>query len=453
MMRPIDSRVMDINSEAMGVKVADLMENAGTALSEVITDMFPESRVLFICGPGNNGGDGFVAARMLKADVMVLSEPRSPLAKEMASKVRYGKFDPSKLDEYDIIVDCALGTGIKGEMKPPYDGYVDAVNSFEGIVISCDVPSGLGTDKCVIPDVTVTFHDMKEGMNVDNSGTIFIMDIGIPEDAYDIIGKGDMIRYPIPEDGSHKGQNGRLLVIGGGPYYGAPAMASLAALRVGTDLIHIVTPSSSYQSICNASPAFIVHQLPGDILSERSVSTLLKLSKDVDAVLIGPGLGKDERTVEAVRSFVERCDKPLVIDADGITAMSGSNIVKDTPVVYTPHHAEFSRLTRFKDVSKAAKKLSAVIVLKGPEDLISDGDRIRRNITGTPAMTVGGRGDVLAGTVAGLLAKGMSAFDAGCLGAYICGKAGELSYDEFSYGMLPTDIIDNIGRVLRSELR
>ncbi len=452
MIRPIDSAVMDVNSEMMGIKVKDLMENAGSALAEVINDLFPDTKVLFICGSGNNGGDGYVAARIMGADVMALAEPRTDLSKEQAGLVRSIPFDPEKIEDYDVIVDCALGTGLHGNLRAPYDSYVDRLNEFDGIIVSCDIPSGLGADKAVIPDVTVTFHDLKEGMDTENSGTIFIMDIGIPQDAYDIVGKGDMKRYPVPDDDSHKGQNGRLLVIGGGPYVGAPAMAALAALRVGTDLVHIATPESSFQGICAVSPAFIMHRLEGDVLTKGSHDILMELSKGCDAVLIGPGLGRDKKTVEAVRKFVIECDKPIVIDADGINAVAGMDLTKDTPVIYTPHHAEYRKLSDVDDPKDAAKGLKAVIVLKGKEDIITDGDRVRRNLTGTPGMTVGGTGDVLAGTIAGLLSKGMDAFDAGCLGAYICGKAGEMSFDEFSYGMLPTDMIDNIGRVLRSEL-
>lgn len=349
MIRPIDSAVMDANAEVMGIKVCDLMENAGSALSEVIGDMFPDAKVLFVCGPGNNGGDGYVAARIMGADVMSLAEPKTSLAKEQADKIDHRKFDASVLSDYDVIVDCALGTGLHGKLKTPYDSYVDAINEFDGIVVSCDIPSGFGTDKAIIPDVTVTFHDIKEGMDTDNSGTIFVMDIGMPQKAYDIIGKGDMKRYPVPKDDSHKGQNGRLLVIGGGPYIGAPAMSSLAALRVGTDLVHIATPEQSFQGICSVSPAFIMHKLSGDVLTEEHLNQLSELAKDADAVLIGPGLGRDERTIAAVRKFVKKCKKPVVIDADAITAMADSGIVKDTPVIYTPHHSEFKRLSSKKN--------------------------------------------------------------------------------------------------------
>ncbi len=456
MMSSLDSRVLDANSEYLGVKVEELMENAGNSLADVIKEMFPEKKILFVCGTGNNGGDGFVAARLLSSDCAVFSEPKTELAKkqfERIEKTRIKDYDDRLLREYDVIVDCVLGTGLSGHVRSPYFEFIKAVNESDKIIVSCDIPSGLGADIAVKPTVTVTFHDLKDGMNTDNSGTVFIMDIGIPENASKIVGPGDMLRYPIPDPNSHKGQNGKLLIIGGGPYIGAPGMAGMAALRTGADLIHIATPESSYSEISAMSPVFIMHKLHGDHLSPDSIEELLKLSDEMDAVLIGPGLGKDPETIEAVRSFVKKCKKPMVIDADAITAMAYSRIHRDVPVIYTPHHAEFKKLAGDMKLEESASELNAVIVLKGKIDFITNGTVTRENHTGTPAMTVGGTGDVLAGTIAGLLSKGMSAMDSGCLGTYICGKAGEMAFDELSYGLVATDVITNIAKVLQKELR
>jgi len=452
MISPLDSRVLDINSESLGIEVDELMANAGEALADVITDLCSGKKILFVCGTGNNGGDGYVAARLLEADVAFFKEPKTVAAMNAFRKIenRPMPFDEKMLKDYDVIVDCVLGTGVSGEVRPPYSDYIKAVNKSGKRIVSCDVPSGFGTSLAVKADVTVTFHDIKEGMTEKNCGNIIIADIGIPKEAYDCVGRGDMLRYPIPKKDSHKGQNGRLLIIGGGPYTGAPAMAAMAALRIGADLAHIATPESSFEAIASASPSFIVHRLPGDHLSSDSVDALLELSEDADAVLIGPGLGLEKSTKKAVSDFVKKCNRPMVVDADGITALSGK--VPKKNIVFTPHKQEFKKLAWDRDIKTAAKELGCVIVLKGPSDTISDGKRVRTNNTGTAGMTVGGTGDVLSGAIAGLLAKGMSPFDAGCLGAYICGRAGEKSFGEFSYGMLATDVIDNIARVLREEL-
>ena len=452
MISPLDSRVLDINSEMLGIEVDELMANAGEALADVITDLYSGKRILFVCGTGNNGGDGYVAARLLEADVAFFKEPKTVAAMNAFRKIenRPIQFEESILKDYDVIVDCVLGTGVSGEVRAPYSDYIRSVNGCGKTIISCDVPSGFGTSLCVRPKVTVTFHDIKEGMDESNCGNIIVADIGIPEEAYTFVGSGDMLRYPTPEDESHKGQNGRLLIIGGGPYTGAPAMAGMAALRVGVDLVHIATPESSFQAVASACPTYIVHKLKGDRLDTDSMEYLIEMSKGMDTVLIGPGLGADEGTRRAIVEFIERCDRPMVVDADGVTSFRGDIPKKN--IVFTPHRGEFEKLARGAEPQDFAEKNQCTVVLKGHTDVITDGRRTRKNNAGTPAMTVGGTGDVLAGTIAGLLAKGMDPFDAGCLGAYICGRAGEKSFDEFSYGMLPTDIIDNIARVLREEL-
>ena len=452
MISPLDSRVLDANSESLGIEVDELMANAGEALADVITRMFNGKRILFVCGTGNNGGDGYVATRLLDADVAYFKEPKTAPAMNSFTKIenRPMQFDVKLLDDYDVIIDCVLGTGVSGEIREPYAGYIKAVNDSGKTVVACDVPSGFGTSNAIRPTVTVTFHDIKEGMNEDNCGTIIIADIGIPAEAYEYVGTGDVLRYPVPELESHKGQNGRLLVIGGGPYTGAPSMAGMAALRVGVDLVHIATPDSSFQAVASACPSYIVHRLRGDHLDIGSVEYLINMSKEMDAVLIGPGLGTDEETRKAIIEFIEVCDRPMVVDADGVTSFRGDIPKKN--IVFTPHRGEFEKLARGAEPQDFAEKNQCVVVLKGHTDIITDGKRTRKNRAGTPAMTVGGTGDVLAGTIAGLLAKGMSPFDAGCLGTYLCGRAGEKAFDEFSYGLLATDIIDDIARVLRDEL-
>ena len=452
MISPLDSRVLDANSESLGIEVDVLMANAGEALADVITDMFSGKKILFVCGTGNNGGDGYVAARLLDADVAFFKEPKTAPAMNAFHKIenRPIQFDEKMLDDYDVIIDCVLGTGVSGDVREPYASYIGSVNGCGKTVVSCDVPSGFGTSVCIRPDVTVTFHDIKEGMDEENCGTIIVADIGIPDDAYKYIGTGDMLRYPVPDKNAHKGQNGRLLIIGGGPYTGAPSLAGMAALRVGVDLVHIATPESSFQTVAAASPSYIVHRLPGDRLDVSSVNYLIEMSRNMDAVLIGPGLGSDEETRKAIIEFVEACDIPMVVDADGVTSFRGDIPKKN--IIFTPHRGEYEKLARGAVPEEFANKNSCIVVLKGPTDTITDGARTRLNRTGTPAMTVGGTGDVLAGTIAGLLAKGMSPFDAGCLGTYICGRAGEMAFGEFSYGLLATDVIDNIARVLSQEL-
>lgn len=459
MISATDSRVLDANSEALGVPVASLMDNAGSAVADFLESNYPSERILFVCGPGNNGGDGFAAAlRMDPSRVKVALLKKASQIHTDISRERYSllecdisMYSEDCIDRCDIIVDCALGTGISGTVRDPYRQFIIDANSSGKTIVSVDIPSGLGTDLAIRPAHTITFHDVKMEMDPSNCGEILVTDIGIPAEASSIIGPGDMLRYPIPEKDSHKGQNGRLMIIAGGPYFGAPIMSSLAALRVGTDIVRVFTPESSATIISLSSPVLMVTPLQGDHLSMGSLSVLLEESKRYDAVLIGPGLGTSSETIQAVRCFVERCETPMVIDADGITAIAGMELPEGT--IVTPHSGEYIRLNPDDmDQSKLSSKIHAVILRKGKEDVVSDGGHTRTNRTGTPAMTGAGTGDVLSGTVAGLLSKGMVPFDAACVGAFISGKAGEMAFEERSYGLIATDVIEKITSVLKAYL-
>ena len=459
MISATDSRVLDANSEALGVPVASLMDNAGSAIANFLDSNYPSERILFVCGPGNNGGDGFAAAlRMDPSRVKVAllkkaSQIHTDIARERYSLLEcdISMYSGDCIDQSDVIVDCALGTGISGTVRDPYRQFIIDANESGKTIISVDIPSGLGTDLAIRPSHTITFHDVKIGMDISNCGEIIVADIGIPTEASSIIGPGDMLRYPVPGKDSHKGQNGRLMVIAGGAYFGAPIMSSLAALRVGTDTVRVFTPESSATIISLSSPVLMVTRLPGDHLSTESIPELLDESKQYDAVLIGPGLGTSSETIQAVRRFVEGCGIPMVIDADGITAVSGMELPENT--IVTPHSGEYNRLNpEGIGQSELSTRIHAIILRKGKEDVVSDGNHIRTNRTGTPAMTGAGTGDVLSGTVAGLLSKGMSPFDAACVGAFISGKAGEMAFEERSYGLIATDVIEKIPSVLKAYL-
>jgi len=464
MITALDAKVMDANAAALGVGIDQLMDRAGAAVADLLKERYPGQRYGIFCGHGNNGGDGFAAALHLAGEqvtVILFDDPdriRSPAAQQYFSQLKcpVKQFNDSAAD-FDVLVDAALGTGLNGELKTPYDRFVDLTRRFQGPVVSVDVPTGLGCTKHVVPTVTVTMYDAKEGMTAQNSGEIVKADIGFPPAAYERTGPGDFLRYPIPTKDSHKGANGSLLIIGGGPYYGAPAMAGMAAMRIGADLVTIATPESSYHEVAAVSPVFILVKLKGKALSHEHVEQLLALAENADAVLIGPGLGRSEDTFAAVNEFVAKCRKPMVIDADGLNALGGSFTAKQDQTVLTPHFREYQRLNgsvrTANDVKQMAARIGCTIVLKGREDIISDGHRIKLNDTGTAGMTSAGTGDVLAGLISGLLAKRMPAYEAGYLGAFISGRAGELASAQYSYGMIATDVITAIASVLQQNVR
>jgi len=459
MISSLDSRVIDANSEALGIPVSTLMDNAGRIVAGFLKEHFPQSRILFVCGPGNNGGDGFAAALLMDPDMVTVamlkksSQIHSEIAKQRYSKLqcRVEEYDSSLLSEADVVVDCALGTGLRGKVKDPYRSFILEANASGVTIVSVDVPSGMGTDTAIKPQTTITFHDVKIGMNDENCGNILVADVGIPVDAMKFIGPGDVLRYPLPDDNSHKGENGRLMVIAGGPYFGAPAMCCMSALRTGADIVRLYTPQNVAQAISTYCPVLMITSLPGDRLTTESVDLLLEDSLRYDAVLIGPGIGKDPDTMLAVKEFVRKCKTPLVIDADALSAIIGMEIL--TPAIITPHKGEFRKLdSEYGGPESLARAMNVTLLLKGHVDTITDGNATRYNRSGTPAMTSAGTGDVLSGAVAALLSKGLSTMEAASLGAFLAGKAGEYAFKDKSYGLIATDLIDEIPHVLRDNL-
>jgi NAD(P)H-hydrate epimerase len=494
-------KVSDINSEFRGVPTKDLMENAGKSVAEFVFNRLKPKKILFFCGLGNNGGDGFVAARHLSKKYNVIlflvgdsREIKTSISKENFKKlknVKIYKIDNLKdLDdlifESDLIIDSMLGIGLSGKLREPYKTIVRKVNSSkQKTILSVDIATGFGTDNSIKPDYTITFHDKKYGMNKKNSGKIIIADIGIPKKAVEYVGPGELkTYYPIPKKESHKGDNGKLLVMGGGPYYGAPALSSFAAQRTGIDLIYVATPKkvakaiTSYspllikpvklaKEMAKLSPTLIVKELSKeDILVLHDLKIIRNLIDKVDTLLIGPGLGNHKETQKSAKELIElfvQNKKSIVIDADAIQVIGDyPEIIKNSKTVVTPHSGEFKELTgvklsenleeRKKHVKDWAKKLGIIIVLKGSTDIISNGLETKLNDVHNESMTVGGTGDVLAGIVAALLSKGIEPFNAARIGIFINGSAGNLAFKKRSYGLVATDIIDEIPTVLKKYL-
>jgi len=471
---PEEVKVLDTNSSYLGVRTIALMENAGAAVAKyVLSNYKPESRVAVICGKGNNGGDGFVAARHISnsrpTDVF-LAEPEHEITSDIARAnldmirelVRpLGAFVPK---QYDVLVDGLLGVGLQGKPREPYSGLIKRINDSGRTVVSIDVPSGWPSDLRVKPDVTITLHAPKVGMDKKNSGRIVVEGIGIPEDAEKYCGPGDFVLLPRRRRDAHKGDAGRVLVIGGGPYTGAPAFAGMAAMRSGVDLVFVATPEPAALPVSIYSPNLIVKPLQGEVLSEEHVDDLLGFSNGCDVVAIGPGLGNAQETLSAVQDIIKKCRKPLVIDADAIAACGARpRILSGKSGVITPHAGEFKKLTgktlpsekldrRAAMVKEAAARLKMTILLKGPIDIISDGRYVKFNRVHNDAMTVGGTGDVLMGLVSGMLAQKATPFVSARIAAFANGLAGNLAFEEKSYGLLSTDIIEKIPLVLRRYL-
>ncbi len=494
---PITSREMralEVNAEYFGINLLQLMELAGHNVAYEVTSRFAKgSRVAIFCGLGGNGGDGFVAARHLLAsgfDVTVVLVGRGrDISHEAALKnwlilqPLQGKLklievaDSAAIPkvEADIVIDALLGTGTKGKIKPPIAQVVEYINSMSGFKVAVDVPTGIDADtgetlgNTVKADLTVTFHKAKMGLEKAKKhiGELVVADIGLPSEIERFAGPGDVLLATKPRSSTaHKGDFGRLLVIGGSEVYsGAPTLVSLAAMRTGVDLVYLATPQKNAYEISSMSPDLITIKLDGNNLKPSNMETIKPYLGMVDAVVMGPGMGLQPETevfVTLCANEVERAGKPLLLDADGLKAFAKFKRPLQTPLVLTPHAGEYTILTgetlpdnledRVAAVQKNAKKLNATILVKGKIDVICSPERQKLNFTGNPGMTVGGTGDVLSGVVGGLLAQHVDAFEAAVAGAFVNGAAGDFVADEIGFHMVATDIIDWIPRVLENPM-
>ncbi len=472
---------IDANCEYLGIKRLQPMENAGAAVANAVKQKISSGKVVVMAGRGNNGGDAFVAARHLsnyEVTVVLLGrkeEIKTPealhnwnaLEKTSIPLIRVTdstSFDHAMIKNADVIIDGIFGTGIRGKIHEPEYTAIDLINESNAFVISVDVPSGFDPDggefeKSVHADLTMTFHRMKAGMLSKTSrkytGEVRVVDIGIPKEAEFFVGPGDIKPFLARPKESHKGDAGRVLVIGGGAYSGAPALAALGALRAGADIVTVAAPRNVADIIASFSPNLIVRALSGDRLVEDDIQAISELIKRHDLVVMGMGLGIADETLHAVKKIVPLCKK-AVIDADALSPQLLPLLHKN--IIVTPHAGEMKRLSgvdvpgdekeKHDFIRDFAKNNDVTVLLKGAVDIISDGAEVRANRTGNAGMTVGGTGDVLAGLTGALFAR-HEAFEAACAGAFINGAAGDMAFAEFGYGLLATDVIDYIPKVMK----
>jgi len=269
--------------------------------------------------------------------------------------------------------------------------------------------------------------------------------------------------YPRREPWVHKGRFGRLLLVCGSERLtGSACFAGMAAYRAGTDLVYIVAPQRAADVAANYSPVLMTRPLTGTRLEEKHEQDVLETISEVKAtaVVIGPGLWREEETMRTITNLVRQIRLPMVIDADAIRAIGRlREPIRLKKAVFTPHANEFKELTgktvtdrldeRTRTVEEAARRLGSVILLKGHIDIISDGTRTALNRTGTPFMTKGGLGDTLTGICGAYLARGVDGFTAACAAAYVNGKAGEIASKKYRESLLPTDLIDHIHEAIR----
>ncbi len=489
-----EMRTLETNAEYLGISAVQLMENAGAAVAKEIGKRFPPTKnAVIYAGVGGNGGDGMVTARHLaslgfKVTLILVGEPGSivnnatktnwEILRRLRSSMRLEVMPDSSMfkpTDHEIIVDALIGTGTRGKLSKPLASAVKAINRSKGFKVSVDIPSGMEADtgetlgESVKPNLTITFHALKSGMSHREGllGEVIVADIGIPPEAGEWCGPGDLlaIDQSRPPD-AYKGMFGRLLVIGGSETYsGAPFFVGQAAMRTGVDLVYIAAPRLTGYVIASMSPNIIVHKMSGEHLNPGNLGPIGRLLERATAIVIGPGLGLHEDTIQAceqVLKLIQQHPIPLLIDADALKVFADSGLKMDSPTVLTPHLGEYRTLTgepppkdlhlKAEHVKRNAQRLGTTILLKGAVDVISDGQRTKLNDTGNPGMTVGGTGDTLSGIVGAFLSKGVEPFTAATCGAFVNGAAGDFAVAERGYHIVATDVIHHIPKVLEEPM-
>ena len=485
-----------------GISDNILMENAGLSVFQIINNNFKVAKSNFIifCGIGNNGGDGLVVARKLFSNganikICILDNPEKYKNAAMKNWNIVRKLNlpimiqptieeiKSTIDNESIIIDAIFGTGLTRNIKGYYYNIIQLINQISNKVISIDIPSGIDGNTGQIKGIairsnyTVTFGLPKIGNilypGYVYGGRLYLSHISFPPELYNTedlnIQVNSFTQIPERSESGHKGTFGNALFISGSKnYFGAPYFSSLSFLKTGGGYSRLATPASMVPFI--ASKAHEVVFLPQKETSTGSLSLdnfaeLKEWSEKVDVVIIGPGLSLEEETQELIRKLTTEIKKPLLIDGDGLTAISKDiNILKKRkhPTILTPHPGEMARLTkvsiyeveknRINITKKYSKEFNSVIVLKGAHTIIGlPCGKIYINMTGNSGMASAGSGDVLTGTIGAMYALGLSIEDAVKEGVLIHGFAGDLAAkDKGKDGTTASDIMNSLSDVMKT---
>ncbi len=466
----------DAAAEAAGVASLDLMEAAGGAVADAIQQRWQQRPVAVLAGPGNNGGDGFVVARLLaEAGWSVrlgLLGQRKKLKGDAA--INAGRWQgetqelgPSILDGDPLVIDALFGAGL----TRPLDGMaleiIEAVNARSLDCLAVDIPSGVHGDSGDIlggaPNaaITVTFFRSKPGHFLmpgrERRGELVVADIGIPEGVLGPINPQTFLngpdlwldQFPWPDTQDHKYSRGHAVVLGGAEMTGAARLAAMGARRTGAGLVSIASPPEAFAIYAAEEPGTLVNAVGDD----NAFAALLDDERK-NAVLAGPGAGVNETTRERILAAMAT-GKAVVIDADGLSVFADNpetlfNAISG-PCLLTPHEGEFKRLfshdgDKVSRVRAAAELSGAVVLLKGPDTVIAAPDsRASINSTGTPDLATAGSGDVLAGMALGLMTQGMAPFEAGCAAAWMHGRLAE----KIGLGLISEDLPGFIPEILK----
>lgn len=466
--------------QEFGIPGLTLMERAGRAAFEALRARWPMARhIVVLCGTGNNGGDGFVVARLareagLAVEVLQVGDParidgdaRAAAQALRAAGVEPRGFQPGPVRGAEVIVDALLGTGLEREVTGGWREAVEAINTSDAAVLAMDIPSGLQADTGAIlgaavrAHLTVTFIGLKQGMftgaGSDHCGAIVFDDLQVPREvsarvtpAAHRMGQEDLRVWLAPRPRSaHKGDHGHVLLVGGDHgMSGAARMAGEAAARVGAGLVTVVTRPAHAAALSATRPELMCR----GVEEARELRPLLRRAT---VVAIGPGLGRS-RWAQSLLDTVLESELPLVVDADALNLLAQDPLARGNWVL-TPHPGEAARLLeistsnvqadRFAAVSRLAQRYRAVSILKGTGTLVQDeSGNLWLCDRGNPGMASGGMGDVLTGAVAGLIAQGLPLAVAARVGVYLHAAAGDAAAADGERGMLALDLMPHLRR-------
>lgn len=465
----------DAAAIADGTPVSELMERAGSALAQKASAAMRAlgvGDVLFVCGGGNNGGDGFVAARILadageEVAVLCMAGRFSKACAAARDRYKGELLGRPPRRRYAVVVDCLFGTGLARPVGGEEAALVQWINACGAHVIACDLPSGLSDGGialpvCVHADETLTMGAVKQALilsdGADAAGSIEVADIGIRPSCggAEIWEDADVAAYFAGRrSNTHKGTYGAACILAGGALSGAAFLAAGACLRSGAGYTKLCVSDEMYPYAAGKLPAAVLKRyqaIDGDILA-------------ADCIALGMGSGVSERLYVHIAELLTTYTGTLLLDADALNTVStyGTEVLKDKAckLIVTPHPKEFARLTGcsvgeiMRDPIGAAGRFAAdygaVVVLKNNRSVISDGARMAINPTGSPALAKGGSGDALSGFLAGTCARGVPPFEAACVASYLLGRAGELAAEQIGeYSADATDIIALFAQAIRS---
>jgi ADP-dependent NAD(P)H-hydrate dehydratase / NAD(P)H-hydrate epimerase len=473
--------------EGQRVPSLELMEAAGSAVARAAGEVAREGPARIVCGKGNNGGDGLVAARALAetgydVEALLVWPPDGLSADAEANldriRARARPVEPGRLLDFladsGVVVDAIFGTGFSGAPRDPADSAIEAINACGAPVVAADIASGVDASTgevegaAVRADVTVTFHAAKLGHWIApgkwHAGEVRVAPIGIPPDApveapAGLIGLDVLDLAPRRGQESTKFSSGQVLVAGGSRgLTGAVCMAAEAAIRAGAGYATVAVPAELEPIFEVKLTEVMSRGMPGaeGALGRDAAEPILEAAERAAAVALGPGLGRSDDALALARELAPRFAAPLLIDADGLNAHAGrldSLATRESPTVLTPHAGELARLLerdsaevsahRLRSAREAAERSGAIVVLKGDDTLVVDGERLAIDRVSSPALATAGTGDVLSGTIAALLARGMEPFAAACAGVLAHARAGRRAAGRLgAESVIATDVIE-----------